>query len=177
MSNDGSSADNEPAKPTLYRTVLDHPRQLIDGALLLVMVGFLGAMMAMQHLDRPLHTTLGAFVFAILCFVWSFTSLTEFWTSGPFRIHPESGYSKALVAGSWVADGLGEVAFAVGFASIIAHLSPDGLDMLRNAFLALLLVVVLVEVVALVLFLRSLAQREPQTIPSRRQPPEQPTTP
>jgi hypothetical protein len=173
----GPGADNEPARPTLYRMVLDHPRQLVDGALLLVMVGFLAAMMGVQHLDGPLHTALAAFVFAILCFVWSFYWLTEFWKSGPFGLIPDAGFVKALASSGDVADALGEGAFVVGFASIIAHLSPDGLDVLRNACLALLLVVVIVVTGALIRSqFRPPVQRERPTISSRPQPPQQPTT-
>ncbi len=173
----GPTADNEPAKPTLYKTVMDHPRQLLDGALLVVMVGFLGAMMSVQHVDGPLHTALGAFVFAMLCFVWSFTWLTGFWKWRLFGLNPESGFVKALVSSGVVADYLGELTFVVGFASIIAHLSPDGLDVLRNACAALLLMVAIVVIVAIVRYLLSPAQQQHQTIPSRRQPPEQSTTP
>jgi hypothetical protein len=160
------------------RMVMDHPRQLVDGALLVVMVGFLAAMLGLPHLDGPLHRTLYAFAFAMVCFVWSFSCLAEFWTYGPWAIPAQSDFVLARAVSGLVADSFGELAFAVGFASIIAHLSPNGLDLIRNAFLALLaMVVIIVTASGFVHSLRNRAQRVRQATPNQPQPAERLTTP
>jgi hypothetical protein len=108
-------------------------RRAASTALTGICIVFVVAMIAVPHLDAPLHIALIAFVVAI-----PFLS-QEILMAGvkvPFRVHYTRliFFPKSLSVASWLMSSIGYVAVAVGFVAIVWHLWPLAALVLIGAY-------------------------------------------
>jgi len=140
----------------------DTPRQrAASTALTGICIVFVVAMIAVPHMDTPLHIALIAFVIAI-----PFLSL-ELITAGvkvPFRVHGTRFifFPKALSVASWLMSSIGYLALVLGFVAIVWHLWPLAALVLIVAYPALTLITVLLAVVLFIIRLMRLPRIKKQ---------------
>jgi hypothetical protein len=122
-------------------TVIGHPRQIIDAGLIGMCIAFLIALLGMQQkaVDAHLNTAVIAFGIALPLIGWGYLQAA-------LKPKPVPGWLvlQAILLGSWVAEGLGELAAYIGILSVLWHFS-------FSAFLAALLASSFVVIVVPVL--------------------------
>jgi hypothetical protein len=99
-------------------TVTGTPRLIAEGGLLGTCIVFLATMLGLSKLDAPLTIALFAFCLAIPILSFSFLN-------GLYKPRPVPGHLllQAILAGAWVAGGIGQLCAAIGVFFVILHLS------------------------------------------------------
>ncbi len=133
--------------------VAGSPRQIVDGGLLGVCITVLIVLLSMQQKDIDAHlgTALIAFVIAMPLLADGF--LCTFYKKP--RIVPHSGPSNlfaAMLAGAWVAEGIGWLAAYIGIFFVIWHISFPALIAFVSASAFVVLILPFLSAVGLAVY-------------------------
>ena len=136
-------------------TVMGRPRQIVDAALIGMCIAFLIALLNMEQraIDTHLHDAVIVFGIALPLLGWGYLQAAV-------KPKPTPGWFvlRAILLGSWVAEGVGELVAYIGVLLILWHFS-------FSAFLAALLasgfVVIVVPILSFIgLFIYALVNAE-----------------
>ncbi len=127
------AAEKGPAESDAARTwrmigntelVAGSPRQIVDGGLLGIGIAVLIALLSMQQKDIDAHLSAALIAFVIAMPVLAYGFLCSFYKKP--KIVPHSGPSNlfaAMLAGAWIAEGIGWLAAYIGICFVIWHIS------------------------------------------------------
>ena len=141
--------------------VAGSPRQIVDGGLLGVCITVLIVLLSMQQKDIDAHlgTALIAFVIAMPLLADGF--LCTFYKKP--RIVPHSGPSNlfaAMLAGAWVAEGIGWLAAYIGIFFVIWHISFPALIAFVSASAFVVLILPFLSAVGLAIYAVRLVKKQ-----------------
>jgi hypothetical protein len=145
-------------------TVMGRPRQIVDAGLIGTCIAFLIALLNMQPqaIDAHLHDASIVFGAALVLLGWGYLQAAV----KPKRV-PGWQFLQAILLGSWVAEGMGELAAYIGILFILWHFS-------FSAFLAALLasgfVLIVVPILSFVgLFIYYLVKARAEELAKKQQ--------
>lgn len=158
-SQSSSTTENDPTESDLAHTwrvignaelIGGSPRPVVDGGLLGVCIAVLIAILTMQSksMDTYLSAALIAFAIAMPLLAWGF--LCTFYKKP--KIVPHAGASNlfsAMLAGAWIAEGIGWIVAYIGILLVIWHLSFPALIALASATVFILLILPFLSAIGL----------------------------